>query len=306
MIVVQKSMGKRKTKSAKKTTQAPKETLPRVKWELVTPKIAEEYLKCNVGNRRLRPKDVERYSSDMGNGRWWLTHQGIAFDDEGNLIDGQHRLMAQIKAGVTLHWLVIRGLPHKASAVVDNNIVRTAQDMAFYLDRDITGPMIGVARCLNEGYRQQSNKLSNLALLEMVDNHRDAILAAIGYLSPREVGITKMPVLAAFARACYHITSHILERLGYVLRTGGPRNSVFEPGEKTMILLRTWLIREGMMRHGRDGRWEIYGKTSRAIQAAALGQDLTKLFSPGAEVFPLPEEEGALTIKPNRRKGKDG
>ena len=39
---------------------------------------------------------------DMKAGHWRLTHQGIAFDPAGVLIDGQHRLWAIVESDTTL------------------------------------------------------------------------------------------------------------------------------------------------------------------------------------------------------------
>jgi hypothetical protein len=42
----------------------------------------------------------------MRNGGWTLTHQGIAFDENGELVDGQHRLNAVIEANVPVEMNV--------------------------------------------------------------------------------------------------------------------------------------------------------------------------------------------------------
>lgn len=68
----------------------------------VTPAIAENMLLKNIGNRKLRPDTVSRYSKSMKTGNWKSTHQGIAIDEFGNIIDGQHRLAAVVKSGTTI------------------------------------------------------------------------------------------------------------------------------------------------------------------------------------------------------------
>lgn len=60
----------------------------------VTPKMAREFLKSNKKNRPLRSSHVETLRASFERGEYVTTHQGIAFSDEGVLIDGQHRLTA--------------------------------------------------------------------------------------------------------------------------------------------------------------------------------------------------------------------
>lgn len=64
----------------------------------VSPTLAQEWLKKNVFNRVLSKNVVSKYAYDMKNNDWTLTHQGIAFDTDGNLADGQHRLQAVIES----------------------------------------------------------------------------------------------------------------------------------------------------------------------------------------------------------------
>jgi hypothetical protein len=48
----------------------------------------------------------------MRAGQWLLTHQGVAIDDAGELIDGVHRLLAIIESGATIKMMVTRDIPH--------------------------------------------------------------------------------------------------------------------------------------------------------------------------------------------------
>lgn len=94
----------------------------KTKVEMVTPKKAAEWLERNTHNRPINQKRVDQYANDMVAGSWVLTHQGIAFDVDNVLADGQTRLTAQVKAGVTLPWLVTYGLPTTSENGVCQNI----------------------------------------------------------------------------------------------------------------------------------------------------------------------------------------
>jgi len=68
----------------------------------ITPKIAETMLKNNDGNRKISPVVVRKYIKDMKAGEWRETSQGMAVDETGKILDGQHRLVAVTKSGVSI------------------------------------------------------------------------------------------------------------------------------------------------------------------------------------------------------------
>ena len=80
--------------------------------ENITPKIAQEYLqKVDIAHqRKLIVSRAQSFAREMTAGHWFLNHQGIAFDEQGRLIDGQHRLKAIELCGITLPMLVTRGI----------------------------------------------------------------------------------------------------------------------------------------------------------------------------------------------------
>ena len=86
--------------------------------ETITPAMAKEYLEHNMtNNRRLNTQTVNSYARIMKAGGWNVTHQGIAFDEDGELVDGQHRLQAIIVANIPVTMMVTRGVPrHEGEA----------------------------------------------------------------------------------------------------------------------------------------------------------------------------------------------
>jgi hypothetical protein len=86
----------------------------------ICPDIAQALLdECNGVNRNKKPTAIEKYSKSMADGKWFPTHQGIAFgieEDEDSLdgyrwvlFDGQNRLEAVVKSGVPTTFLVFFG-----------------------------------------------------------------------------------------------------------------------------------------------------------------------------------------------------
>jgi hypothetical protein len=88
----------------------------------VTPKLAREWLRFNTNNRPLRPSHVEALRASFERGEYVFTHQGIAFDSDGAVADGQHRLTAisLLPDGWSFPMLVTRGLDREtAFPVID-------------------------------------------------------------------------------------------------------------------------------------------------------------------------------------------
>lgn len=108
----------------------------KTKLETISPAIAGLILKnCNQHNRAIRAAAVSGYATEMRAGRWGVTHQGIAIDNDGMLIDGQHRLLAVIESSISVEMLVTRGVPSKVGKngvytmdVVDAGRRRTTAD----------------------------------------------------------------------------------------------------------------------------------------------------------------------------------
>lgn len=97
----------------------------------VTPVIALDWLKKNLDNRPLRRTVVEGIKLAYARGEYRLTHQGIAFDTSGALIDGQHRLTAisEMPPNFAVEMLVTKGLARNAFEAIDIGVKRTAGDV---------------------------------------------------------------------------------------------------------------------------------------------------------------------------------
>lgn len=97
--------------------------------ELITPSVASEWLKQNTKNRPLRQGAVADLARAIERGEWQVTHQGIGFDEEGVLVDGQHRLAAIVKANIPVRMMVTWGVPPDAFTVMDTGRKRNMGDV---------------------------------------------------------------------------------------------------------------------------------------------------------------------------------
>ena len=96
--------------------------------EVIGPQTAIDYLRSMGVNRKLRPGIVKRYEEEMRQNSWTLSSDAIAFDCNGNLIQGQHRLKAVVSSGLPQVFWVARNLPKEAKENLDCGSKRELHD----------------------------------------------------------------------------------------------------------------------------------------------------------------------------------
>lgn len=100
---------------------------------LVTPIVAKDWLQRNSPrNRHIRPLKVDEYSRSMISGHWRDLGDPIIFDVDGNLQNGQHRLLAVIKSQMTITLGVIYNAPLDSYMYIDQGAKRTSGDTLKY------------------------------------------------------------------------------------------------------------------------------------------------------------------------------
>jgi hypothetical protein len=104
-----------------------------VSLEWITAAMAGEYLNHNTHNRNLK-KNLHGYARDMVEGDWTFTGAPITFSWDGLLLDGQNRLHAiieanEVKPGISIPTLVVRGLFREAQDDIDRNVPRKFGDV---------------------------------------------------------------------------------------------------------------------------------------------------------------------------------
>lgn len=99
--------------------------------EFFTPAMAKEMLTHNHVNRNIRERVHQAYRKDMEMGRWVMTGEAIQISEEGNLLNGQHRMTALSNCTHTdgVEFLVVRGLPERAQLLMDQGAPRSIADM---------------------------------------------------------------------------------------------------------------------------------------------------------------------------------
>ena len=94
----------------------------------VWPDAARAFLDINQRNRTVTQSRVNEHALALQQGRWQLINNGLGLDTNGDLADGQHRLLGIIRADMPgLFWMVT-GLDVKAREVIDTGRARTMKD----------------------------------------------------------------------------------------------------------------------------------------------------------------------------------
>lgn len=149
----------------------------------ITPKLAEKWLGANTHNRNIRQRQVDYFAGAMTREEWLLNGDAIRFDINGRLIDGQHRLLAVVKAGVPVKSLVVHGLVPEAQETIDAGARRTFSDVLKLRGETNTALLAAVTR-LHWRYHNNVDDMLNrntmpttqqlLAHLERTEHLRDS------------------------------------------------------------------------------------------------------------------------------------
>ncbi len=243
----------------------------------VTPALAEQWLAGRAENRVVRKSIVALYCRLMLARQWVLTHQGIAFDEEGRLIDGQHRLMAVVASGVSVLMVVMTGVSNEAFEAIDRHIKRSVAD-CLRIDKDIAAA--AQAGWGHEG-RGLKAMLSPPEVRDVVDAHGLSLVFAVDNLTKQHVrGITTAPIISMVARA--HAAGYGEERLRQfcaVLSSGEPAAM---PDDQAALRLRNVLLSQDSRLHSGPGTRR---KIMRAIQAFDKREPVTKLYAAESDLF---------------------
>jgi len=130
---------------------------------MITPEVADRLLKGNTNNRPVRPLHVKSLMETFKAGKFKYLSM-IMVDWNGEVVDGQHRLIACRESGVSFPAIVVTGVDPETRKWVDNNAGRSKNDILGFLQLPKIGGMIRVFRELEEGRPVNSIRGSSNAL----------------------------------------------------------------------------------------------------------------------------------------------
>jgi hypothetical protein len=148
----------------------------------ISPAIAQEMLKNNTMNRVVKPNVVLTYAKAMMDGNWYDdSPEMIALTDGGTIVDGQHRLMAVIKAGKTVNMWVAKGVSTDAMPFLDQGAKRSVADIfgikGIPNERNVTAIIKSYLRiCSNKTVANAANsddKVYSKLILDIYEKYPD-------------------------------------------------------------------------------------------------------------------------------------
>lgn len=176
----------------------------------VTPQMAEEWLKRNVSNIR-NPKEpsIGEYAESMRKGQWDFNGAPICFDEDGNLVDGQNRLMACIQANTPFTTSVAYGV--KSAVNIDMGRKRTLAELLASLGFTSQAQVSAVVNGIHNYRSKNGTSFSQVGHGEKVLTKKDALAFAETNRDrlTHSVHFTKK-TKAIFGKQGQHATMHFL------------------------------------------------------------------------------------------------
>lgn len=151
--------------------------------ETITPELAEAYLaKC--ASPKTQNRKIDRFADLMRQNQWHVTHQGLAFSSDGNLVDGRQRLQAVVRAEIAVQMLVTRNLDPDVRRVIDRGSPRSQGDMLHYAFGKAEGRRITPHARLLAKMALEKDTSGNLPLLNRV---HDYFREGIGWILEQDI-----------------------------------------------------------------------------------------------------------------------
>ncbi|WP_432059353.1 hypothetical protein [Streptomyces sp. S1] len=240
--------------------------------------LAAKWLERNLeGNRKLSTLRVKRYAKAMEEGRWKLTHQSIAFDKQGTLIDGQHRLLAVLNSKTVVPMRVHVGADPSTFAVIDTGYGRVASQFMRMANANI---IKGAARIIlfAEQCRENGGEVTPLhrgifdndVIFETVDQWPELReCAAAASRVYRACGSSSTNMLAVLAQASRGKNPKAIDSFVEKMVLGEDMSK----GDPVLLLRNRAIARMDRSLSYRD-KTILYGTTVKAWNAHAKGEKI--------------------------------
>jgi hypothetical protein len=250
---------------------------------LVTVSMAENWLANMIENQR-KPSaaTVNKYAKEMVVGKWEVSSP-LSFNDEGQLIDGQHRLLAVVKSGVSTPFLTVGNLPKSAALKFDLGKNRTTQNIANLHGYDwIKLKQISTytSMFLSPTTSAKAPLLSMDEKLEGIVKHRDAM----DFVISRVHGTWQNACFSSVVARAYYSQNHQrLEEFLEVLTTGTCKVD----GDSAASALRElWMRKKASMNDGAGSRLMLIRLTTSALKRFIKREKTKSLQETKTNYFP--------------------
>lgn len=247
---------------------------PRIQLELVGPVEAEALLKANTHNRPISEAVVRKYAQDMAAGAWRPNGATLVISRTHRLLDGQHRLHAIVRAGVTLKLLIAYDADDEVFTTIDNGKARSAGDVVALAGMKNSSLLATSGRFVHNygSGASLTGPLGRVALLEFIEAN-PILQGVVNKVAERKIRFPKGPLAAVLAlgdsKGLFgEKVDEFLEALetGAGLEKGDPR-----------LTLREWEALERARSRNIVHPSVAFGAAARAWNAFAVDKSLTTI-----------------------------
>lgn len=145
-----------------------------VRFISIGPDLAEIILaEFNNENRPFSEINIKALTKEMVGGKWYFNGESMTFNNEGNMSDGQHRLKAIIRSGMTFPFFVVCGINRNAFPTINNGRTRTGSDVLGIGGVPSTTHSSSICKFIygfkNEKYSANRNSNRTLSNTEVLD-----------------------------------------------------------------------------------------------------------------------------------------
>ncbi len=256
----------------------------------ITPLIALEWIKRRKNQRKVSQCHINNLAHAMTNGDWENKNSStMAFDTDGNLIDGQHRLYAVIESNTRITCAVAFGCPPSAIYTIDTGAKpRSFKDLLEINGNAENTQAVAAAIRLLYYYRKRLNPMSEKyritpTMRELADIYEknptilDSVLPSLkakGLLSPSQCvyfhfvfsEISKKEAADFFRKLSFGTGEDDVSKgcpiallRKRLLENGRRQHSRITPATKTAITIKAWNhYREG--KSVKNLRWNRRGR----------------------------------------------
>ena len=188
----------------------------------ITPEDAKKILEKNPTNRKLNERVCRLYAEQMQSGSWYANGMPIIIDLDGNLRDGQHRLTAIVKSGVTMKNALIVYINNDDAACYDIGKVRSVKDTAALMGISSinikNNSIVSMITFMLRRIKGKYGIIPKTLVIETVEENKDLCdYVRTNYISksiPNIRGLKNAGVIAAIGAA--YLNGYALEQLSHI------------------------------------------------------------------------------------------
>ena len=128
----------------------------------ITPEMSAQFLGNNAINRKITESNIATIARALTNKEWAVNGETIKFDSVGNLLDGQHRLLACVRSGIPFESYVVRNLATETFTTIDIGTKRSAADILSIHKVPNAANLAAIIKCYVEATHIKSFSVSNI------------------------------------------------------------------------------------------------------------------------------------------------